>query len=304
MRPRIRGIDQIVGALGTPSLRIIGCFRRCGLRHVVEAEAALHAQPVLVRRTVLAGDVEQLVVLDVVGELAADAAIRAHAVDRAVGEVLRRADIRRRSPASTASARRSGRPARTRRRRRRSTAPIGSSKSNTIFSLWPRPAMPITSLTCTSRQARTHRLHWMQASRLTAIAIWLRSGAGSRSRAGRRLDRDLHAVGPVPELRGRIVRFRVAVGLIGDQQLEHHLARGLGAVGLRSSPSCRARACGCSLRRARARPRSRPCRRGSCRPAGSRAPARSTDAECRCPGAWRPARWSRPCAHAPRRRRA
>ena len=27
--------------------------------------------------------------------------------------------------------------------------------------------MPITSLTCTSRQARTHRPHWMQASRLT-----------------------------------------------------------------------------------------------------------------------------------------
>jgi hypothetical protein len=38
-------------------------------------------------------------------------------------------------------------------------APIGSSKSNTIFSPWPRQAMPITSLTCTSRQARTQRLH-------------------------------------------------------------------------------------------------------------------------------------------------
>src|SRR5213592_890429 len=39
--------------------------------------------------------------------------------------------------------------------------------------------MPITSLTCTSRQARTQRLHWMHASRLTAIATWLRSGAGA-----------------------------------------------------------------------------------------------------------------------------
>src|SRR5205807_10446512 len=66
-------------------------------------------------------------------------------------------------------------------------APIGSSKSKTIFSLWPRPAMPITSLTCTSRQARTHRLHWMQASRLTAIATWLRSADGILSRDGRRL---------------------------------------------------------------------------------------------------------------------
>ena len=153
--------------------------------------------------------------------------------------------------------------------------------------------MPITSLTCTSRQARTHRLHWMQASRLTAIATWLRSGAGCFSRAGRRLVCDPHAVGPVPELRVRVVRQRAAVGLVGDQQLEHHLARGLGAVGLATSPSCRRSACGCSSRRARARPRSRPCRRGNCRPGGSRAPARSTDAECRCRCAWRPARWFR-----------
>ena len=64
--------------------------------------------------------------------------------------------------------------------------PIGSSKSNTIFSLWPRPAMPMTSLTCTSRQARTQRLHWMQASRLTAMAMWLRSAAGIFSRSGKR----------------------------------------------------------------------------------------------------------------------
>src|SRR5262249_429144 len=61
-------------------------------------------------------------------------------------------------------------------------APIGSSKSNTIFSVWPRPAMPMTSLTCTSRQARTHRLQWMQASRLTAMAGWLRSGSGAPRR--------------------------------------------------------------------------------------------------------------------------
>src|SRR6266852_5405061 len=42
---------------------------------VVEAEAAFYAQAVFVRGSVAAADVEQLVVLDVVGELAADAAI-------------------------------------------------------------------------------------------------------------------------------------------------------------------------------------------------------------------------------------
>src|SRR6516225_5707450 len=44
----------------------------------------------------------------------------------------------------------------------------------------------MTSLTCTSRQARTHRLHWMQASRLTRIAGWLASLC-QRSAAGKRL---------------------------------------------------------------------------------------------------------------------
>ena len=44
----------------------------------------------------------------------------------------------------------------------------------------------MTSLTWTSRQARTHRPHWMQASRLTRIAGWLVS-ACQRSAAGKRL---------------------------------------------------------------------------------------------------------------------
>ena len=49
--------------------------------------------------------------------------------------------------------------------------------------------MPITSFTCTSRQARTQRLQWMQASRFTRIATWLSSSSGtcSRGRAGKRL---------------------------------------------------------------------------------------------------------------------
>ena len=88
--------------------------------------------------------------------------------------------------------------------------------------------MPITSLTCTSRQARTHRLHWMQASSCTAIAGWLRSGAGG-ARCGKRLSLDLEPVGPLPEARIRVVR-RGPLGLVADQQFEHQLARGLGAL--------------------------------------------------------------------------
>ena len=55
-----------------------------GVGDVVEAEAALDAQPVLVGRAVATGDVADLVVLDVVGDLAADAAVGADALDLAI----------------------------------------------------------------------------------------------------------------------------------------------------------------------------------------------------------------------------
>jgi len=50
----------------------------------------------------------------------------------------------------------------------------------------PRRDMPMTSLCCTSRQARSQRPHWMQASSCTAIAGCDRSGAGCPSSAGKR----------------------------------------------------------------------------------------------------------------------
>ena len=108
--------------------------------------------------------------------------------------------------------------------------PIGSSKSKTIFSRCPRAAMPMTSLTWTSRQARTQRLQWMQASSCTAIAGWLKSSAlFGRSIAGKRLSVDGDAVGPAPESGVRVVRGR-ALGLVGDEELEDELARALGAL--------------------------------------------------------------------------
>ena len=62
---------------------------------------------------------------------------------------------------------------------------MGSSKSKTIFAAAPRWAYPITSLTCTSRQARTHRVHWMHASSRTVIPGCERSGSGC-ARVGNR----------------------------------------------------------------------------------------------------------------------
>ena len=62
----------------------------------------------------------------------------------------------------------------------------------------------------------------MQASRLTAIAGWLASvaaalGGGEAARRSRPI-----VVGPVPELRVRVVRG-LARRLVGEQQLEDHL---------------------------------------------------------------------------------
>ena len=151
--------------------------------------------------------------------------------------------------------------------------------------------MPMTSLTWTSRQARTQRVQWMQASRLTAIAGWLgsgglaaRAGSGSCRRPSRRPSARACESGSCAILARR---------LVGEQQLHAPCGARSSPAPRRSPPSCRRSACGCRRRPARARPRSRPCRRGNCRRPGSRARAASTDAGSRCPGAWRPARWSR-----------
>src|ERR1700730_9744008 len=88
--------------------------------------------------------------------------------------------------------------------------------------------MPITSLTWTSRQARTQRLHWMQASSCTAIAGWLRSGGGGAWR-GKRLS-------ATPNVSAQCHRREEGScaaardGLIADQQFEDHLARKPGSL--------------------------------------------------------------------------
>ena len=85
MGPGVAWVDARLDGLG----RVRPADQRLGqaLRavRVVEAEAALDAQPVLVRRAVAAGDVGDLLVLDMVGDLAAHAAERADAGHLAVG---------------------------------------------------------------------------------------------------------------------------------------------------------------------------------------------------------------------------
>ena len=165
--------------LGTSARRISGTRQALRMVRVVEAVAALDAQAPVVRRAVAALDVEDLVVLDVVGQLAADAAVRADRFDLLVGDrsATSRAGIS--APVGQAC---THSPQAT-----QVESPIGSSMSKTIFACSPRKARPMTSLTCSSRQARTQRVHWMQASRFTAIAGCDRSGATWRARREARL---------------------------------------------------------------------------------------------------------------------
>ena len=82
--PGIARINRIVHDLGHAVLADQRFHQPFRVDNVVEAEATLDAQPVLVGRPVAPGYVADLVVLDVIGDLAADPAVRAYAVDSAV----------------------------------------------------------------------------------------------------------------------------------------------------------------------------------------------------------------------------
>ena len=147
---------------------------------VVEAVAALDAAAPVVGGGVAVADGQDLGCRDVVEELAADAAVRAHRRHVLVRNRLRRPEAPGvNAPVGQAS---THSPQDTQVDR-----PMGSSMSNTILACSPRKARPITSLTCSSRQARRQRVHWMQASRFTAIAVWERSDLPDRASAKRGL---------------------------------------------------------------------------------------------------------------------
>jgi hypothetical protein len=65
------GVEGVVDVLGHAVLAVQRPSQPLRIVDVVEAETSLDPEALVVRRAVLAGDIEQLVVLDVVGELAA-----------------------------------------------------------------------------------------------------------------------------------------------------------------------------------------------------------------------------------------
>ena len=228
MRPRIGRVDEFVRNLRHAVLADHRLQEPLRIVHVVEAEAALDAEPIFVGRPVLAGHVKELVVLDVVSELAADAAIGANAVDRAVGlageDVVFVHQGRRHQCAGRAG-----------------LHAFAAGNAG-------RSAHRIVEV--------EHDLFTMAAAGHADDVVDLHFAAGANAEialdAGIEIDRhrhvaairrrrrtpweaalfELHAGRDLPQLGIRIVRVG-AIGLVGEQKLGHHLARGLGAVGLR-----------------------------------------------------------------------
>ncbi len=183
------------------------------MMHVVEAVAPLHAQAAVVRGTVATLHAQDPVVLDVIGELATHAAVRAHRVDGPVGfdeaRAARRHERARRARLHAFAARDARRCAHgivEIEYRHRREASIGVADHVVDLHLAARP----------------------HAARALDAGVEVHRDRGMRKIGFRREPRaeaglaHLELARPVVELRIRLVRCRRHVGL---QQLEHHLLR-------------------------------------------------------------------------------
>src|SRR6185437_12893047 len=222
MRPRIGRVDLFVRHFRHAVLADHRLGQALRIADVVEAEAAFHAQTLLVRRAVAAGYVKQLVVLDVIGELAADAAIGAHAVRFAVGifgALVPGVDQRRghqragRTGLHTFAAGDAGRVAHR----------IVEIEHDFLGVAASRHADDVVDLHFAAGTDTEIALNaGVEIDRHGDMAA---IGRGHFFALGKTGNVDAHFIGPSPELGLRIVRGR-AFRLVGDQKLEHHFARG------------------------------------------------------------------------------
>ena len=228
MRERIRRVDQIISGFLDAVLADQRLGQALRIADIVETEAALDAEPVFVGRTGAAGDGDQLVVLDLIRELTADAAIGADAVDGAVGEFG--ADV--------------GHVDQRRRHQRAGRAGLHAFAAGDAG----RIAHRVVEV--------EHDLFKMAAAGHADDVVDLHFAAGADAEialnAGVEIDRhgrmaavgrrhrlafgkaaggEFLAFGGLPEFGFRIVRD-FDRRLVGQQQFGDHLARGLGAVGL------------------------------------------------------------------------
>jgi hypothetical protein len=98
-----------------------------------------------------------------------------------------------------------------------------SSRRQRLFSPWPRPAMPMTSLTCTSRQARTQAA---MARYVVAVEAFVLTGAPPHGPPGSAaLDHPRNGLAlNIVELRGLARRFAVEQAVRAPRFFVNHSA--------------------------------------------------------------------------------
>ena len=233
----------------------------------------------------------------VIGELAADAAIRAQAVDLAVG---------------TAGARSARRRAR-RRHQRAGRAGLHAFAAGDAGAAAHRVVEVEDDLGVMA--ATGHADHVVDLDLAAGAHAEIALDAGieidrhrrmadighRRCPAGKRLASTPDLVAPVPEL--RVGSCAVARAGWSATSSSNTICAGLRRARVATGTFMPRPACACRRPPAPARPRSRPCRRGNCRRPGNRVRSNSRDAGFRRRDAWRPARSSRRRARLRRRAR-
>ncbi len=215
---RVRGIHGEVRVLGHPGLADEGLREPLLVMHVVKAVAAFDAQPPVVGRAVGAIDVEDLVVLDRVSELAADAAIRAHRMHRLVGLHHPHAARRHQCPGG---------------------AGLHALAAGDAGGITHRVVEIEHDLrVLAAERVADHVVHLLFAASAHAAcaldarieidgnAVMRKIGLGLVARAKARLA-DLELPGPEVELR---VEGIALLRHVGEQELQHHLLRGKRAL--------------------------------------------------------------------------
>ena len=238
----VGGVDIRIDGLG----RVVEADQRLHqavrMGDIVEAEAALDAKAVLVRRAVASVDIEDLLVADVVGDLTADAAIGADAVDLPVGLGVSDARfVHHRCRHQGAGG-----------------AGLDAFAAGDTGALSHGIVEIENDLRCGTAPGHADHVVDLDLAAGADAEITVDAGIemhrhggmaeiGRRRRARRKAAlRHLHASGPVPKHRIRVVGA-IALRLIGEQQLHHHAPRG--ACPLRSAQDLHVRCRGADARR-------------------------------------------------------
>ena len=220
------GVDTVVDGLGRVVPADQGHRQPVGMGHVVEAEAALDAEPVLVGRPGPALDGGDFAGADPVGHLAADAAIGADAVHlvQVIGQadapIVEQGGFHEGAGGAGLHAFAAGDAG---------AHPHGvvEIKDDLGFRAAPGHADDVVHLNlAASADAKGAMDAGVQVDRHGGMAGVRHRGGTGREAAFH----DAHLSGPVPEQGTRLVG-RVGRRLVGEQHFEHHVAGRYGAFG-------------------------------------------------------------------------